>query len=610
MPTERRAGLHDVEILVVLLIVAFSSAIAIPLFLNQRDKAQDAEAKSAVTVAASAIVVFHQDHDTFTGADVAALVQIEPSLAEASGLDVAAAADDGYTLSVDSASGGQFTRRAHAHQHRRTCDPPARACRTRATPRSPTATLPGRVAPTSTRRDTAGHAGHGPTIRVARREHCHAMGRPPPALRGHRRRGHERPRARRARARRERHRLRPRGRLAVRGAAARGRDRARRSATTPPTSPTAPRSSYSSAIPPDNPERAARARARAAPRRPARRAHAAASRRSRLRHPRQDDDVEHGRPRAARRGLDPSYLVGGEVRSHRLQRRLGDGGVAGGRGRRVRPLAAQARARGSRCSPTPSSTTTRPTPRSATSTTTFRAFLALGRARGGLGPAGPARARRRHAGRRSTSSPSCAERLALRASTASPSTLPVPGAHNARNAAAALTACRLAGADVARRRGGAGRLRRRRPALRAPRHHAPRARSSSTTTPTTRPRSRATIEAARTLDAAPASSPSSSRTSSRARSTRRASSAPRSRSPTSSSCSTSTRRASAPRTSRASPAGSSPRRPPTRRGGKRVAWLPDFDAAEALPARRAARGRPAADARRGRRRRARAGACR
>ena len=71
-------------------------------------------------------------------------------------------------------------------------------------------------------------------------------------------------------------------------------------------------------------------------------------------------------------GADPSYLVGGEVRSTGRQRRLGDGGVARRRGRRVRPLAAQARARRSRWSRTPSSTTTRPTRRGATSTSTFR----------------------------------------------------------------------------------------------------------------------------------------------------------------------------------------------------------------------------------------------
>ena len=84
--------------------------------------------------------------------------------------------------------------------------------------------------------------------------------------------------------------------------------------------------------------------ARAAPRRPARRADPAAPDDRRHRHARQDDDVEHARPRAARL----RHGSGVPRRRRRpldgVERRLGSGGVARGRGRRVRPLAAQARA--------------------------------------------------------------------------------------------------------------------------------------------------------------------------------------------------------------------------------------------------------------------------
>ena len=76
--------------------------------------------------------------------------------------------------------------------------------------------------------------------------------------------------------------------------------------------------------------------------------------------------------------------------------------------------------------------------------------------------------------------------------------LGVPGAHNARNAAAALTACRLAGADLI----AAARRSRTSPAPGAASSASarrPRARWSSTTTPTTRPRCGRRIEAARTL---------------------------------------------------------------------------------------------------------------
>ena len=47
MPRNGERGFTMIEILVVLLIVAVLAAIAIPLFTNQRDKARDAEAKTA-----------------------------------------------------------------------------------------------------------------------------------------------------------------------------------------------------------------------------------------------------------------------------------------------------------------------------------------------------------------------------------------------------------------------------------------------------------------------------------------------------------------------------------------------------------------------------------
>ena len=99
-----------------------------------------------------------------------------------------------------------------------------------------------------------------------------------------------------------------------------------------------------------------------------------------------------------------------------------------------------------------------------------------GRAAGGaVGP--PRRRRPPGAGARrgscSTSRARCS-RPAARGSrgAASTSRLAVPGAHNARNAAAALEACVLAGADPAAGRGGTGRLRRRRAPVRAPRDDA------------------------------------------------------------------------------------------------------------------------------------------
>jgi type IV pilus assembly protein PilA len=99
-------GFTLIELLVVILIIGVLAAVALPLFINQRTKAQDTAAKTALRTAAEAIEIYHQENETFAGADVAALVRIEPALAEARNL-VVAGTDLGYTLTAESASGAQ-----------------------------------------------------------------------------------------------------------------------------------------------------------------------------------------------------------------------------------------------------------------------------------------------------------------------------------------------------------------------------------------------------------------------------------------------------------------------------------------------------------------------
>jgi prepilin-type N-terminal cleavage/methylation domain-containing protein len=124
MPLNGERGFSMVEILVVLLITAILAGIGLPLFLNQRAKAQDADAKAVATVAASAFEVYHQEHEDFAGATAADLEQLEPSLKEARGLTVGSTVDT-YTIKVASGSGnGPFTIERKLDDTTRTCGHP------------------------------------------------------------------------------------------------------------------------------------------------------------------------------------------------------------------------------------------------------------------------------------------------------------------------------------------------------------------------------------------------------------------------------------------------------------------------------------------------------
>jgi type IV pilus assembly protein PilA len=110
-------GFTLVELLVVILIIGILAAIALPAFLNQRAKAQDADAKTALVTAQKAIETYRTDHDSFAAADNAALVSIEPTLNAARNLTLSGLGGDSYEIAVDSASGtsggGPFRVRRH-----------------------------------------------------------------------------------------------------------------------------------------------------------------------------------------------------------------------------------------------------------------------------------------------------------------------------------------------------------------------------------------------------------------------------------------------------------------------------------------------------------------
>ncbi len=112
----RRDGFTFTELLVIVICIGLLAAIAIPMFLGQRERAHDTAAKSLVRTAASVVESAHAGTRDYRTVTIAALRAIEPGIVfgdtqnDAADDEVAVSvSEDGYRISSRSPSGRTFT---------------------------------------------------------------------------------------------------------------------------------------------------------------------------------------------------------------------------------------------------------------------------------------------------------------------------------------------------------------------------------------------------------------------------------------------------------------------------------------------------------------------